>query len=176
MMILASDPASVRRLSRQLGDILMTKLARSSWGRRQMRADRIGRLIMAVVVLLTLLAFADGLRRMSVANVDRIWVETWRTFAYVVFAGLFAILASKPRSSPGVWELTWGHKTAVVLVGLWLGNEVPEVSLAVRIDFLLVVLIVVAWVLCRGWLSWSSKPPVSPMDSRVADVVDHGPR
>lgn len=123
-----------------------------------MRADRLGRLIMAGVVLLTLLAFADGLRRMSMANVDRIWVETWRTFAYVVFAGLFAILALKPRSSPGVWELTFGHKTAVVLFGLWLGDTVPEVSLAVKIDFLLVVLIAASWVLCRGWLSWSSNP------------------
>lgn len=123
-----------------------------------MRTDRIGRLIMAGVVLLTLLAFADGLRRMSMASVDRIWVETWRTFAYVVFAGLFAILAWKPRSSPGLWELTFGHKTAVVIFGLWLGDKVPEVSLAIKIDFLLVVLIAVAWVLCRGWFSWSSKP------------------
>lgn len=123
-----------------------------------MRTDRVGRLIMAVLVLLTLLAFADGLQRMSTANVDRIWVETWRTFAYVVFAGLFAILAWKPRSSPGLWELTFGHKTAVVLYGLWLGDKVPEVSLAVKIDLLLVVLIAIAWTLCRGWLSWSSKP------------------
>lgn len=123
-----------------------------------MRTDRIGRLIMAGLMLLTLLAFADGLRRMSMANVDRIWVETWRTFAYVVFAGLFAILAWKPRSSPGLWELTFGHKTAVVLYGLWLGDKVPEVSLAIKIDFMLVVLIAVAWLLCRGWLGWSSKP------------------
>ena len=123
-----------------------------------MRRDRVGRLIMAVLVLLTLLAFADGLQRMGTANVDRIWVETWRTFAYVVFAGLFAILAWKPRSSPGLWELTFGHKTAVVLYGLWLGDKVPEVSLAVKIDLLLVVLIAIAWALCRGWLSWSSKP------------------
>ena len=107
-----------------------------------------------------MVAFADGLRRMSIANVDRIWVEMWRTFAYVVFAGLFAILALKPRSSPGVWELTFGHKTAVVLFGVRLGDQVPEVSLAVKIDFLLVVLIALAWVLCRGWLSWSSKTTV----------------
>lgn len=67
-----------------------------------MRRDRIGRLILAAVVFLTLAAFADGLRSISIAKVDRIWVETWRTFAYVVFAGLFAILAMKPRSSPGM--------------------------------------------------------------------------
>lgn len=127
-----------------------------------MRRDRIGRLILAAVVFLTLAAFADGLRSISIAKVDRIWVETWRTFAYVVFAGLFAILAMKPRSSPGIWELAFGHKTAVVLFGVWLGDRVPEVSLAVKIDFLLVVLILFAWVLCRGWLSWSFKVEGDP--------------
>lgn len=76
----------------------------------------------------------------------------------MVFAGLFAILTWKPRSSPGLWELTFGRKTAVVLYGLWLGESVPEVSLAVKIDLLLVVLIAIAWVLCRGWRSWSPTP------------------
>jgi len=138
-----------------------------------MLGDRIGRLILAFVVLLTLVAFADGLRRTSIANVDCIWVQTWRTFVYVVFAGLFAILALRPRSSPGVWELTFGHKIAVVLVGLWLGETILEVSLAVKIDFLLVVLIATAWVLCRGWLSWSSKPQGSPSDAHITDVAVH---
>ena len=38
----------------------MTPLALNLNGGRQMQTDRIGRLIMAVLVLLTLLAFADG--------------------------------------------------------------------------------------------------------------------
>ena len=135
-----------------------------------MHRDRIGRLILAVVVLLTFVAFADGLRRMSIASADRIWIETWRTFAYVVFAGLFAILAWKPRTSPGVWELVLGHKTAVVLFGLWLGSHFPGVSLAVRIDLLLVVLISAAWVMCRGWLSWSSAMTIQPNAGHSTDL------
>jgi hypothetical protein len=38
-----------------------------------------------------------------------------RTVAYMMFAGLFAILALRPRNSPAIWELTFSHKLAVVL-------------------------------------------------------------
>lgn len=125
-----------------------------------MNRDRIGRAIMAVVVILSLIAFADGWRRIWMAGPDRIWIEGWRTFAYLMFAGLFALLAMRPRSSPGIWELTFGHKTAVVLFGLWLGATVPEVSLAVGVDFGLVILIALSWLLCRGWMSWVSLPRI----------------
>ena len=116
--------------------------------------DRIGRIVLGLLVAMTFVAFADGVRRMGLAGSDRIWVETWRTFAYLVFAGLFAILAWRPRTSPGLWELTFGHKIAVVLFGLTLGN-VAEAHLAIAVDAVLVVLIVLAWWLCRGWLSWT---------------------
>jgi hypothetical protein len=118
--------------------------------------DRVGRAPLALVVLLTIAAFVDGIWRMEVATTDRTWIETWRTFAYMMFAGLFALLALHPRNSPAIWELTVGHKLAVTLFGLWLGNAVPEVSVAVKMDFALVVMIATAWVLCRGWLSWAA--------------------
>jgi hypothetical protein len=108
---------------------------------------------MWLLVVLTLVAFADGLRRMGAAWSDRIWIETWRTFAYVVFAGLFAILAWRPRQSPGIWELVFAHKTAVVLYGLPLG-DVPEAHVAIAVDAVLVLLIAVGWWLTRGWESW----------------------
>ena len=118
--------------------------------------DRLGRTLMTLVVLLTIAAFVDGIRRMGIANPDRIWIETWRTFAYMMFACLFAVLALRPRNSPAIWELTFGHKLAVSLFGLSLGTAVPEVSVAVKMDLALVVLMVAAWVLCRGWQSWAS--------------------
>jgi hypothetical protein len=72
--------------------------------------DRLGRALMALLVALTIVAFVDGIRRMRIATTDRIWIETWRTFAYMMFAGLFALLALRPRNSPAIWELTFGHK------------------------------------------------------------------
>ena len=120
-----------------------------------MTRDKLGRGVMWLLAVLTLAAFADGLRRMGAAGPDRIWIETWRTFAYVVFGGLFAILAWRPRQSPGIWELVFAHKTAVVLYGLTLG-DVPEARAAIAVDTFLVLLIAVGWWLTRGWESWKN--------------------
>ena len=64
--------------------------------------DTTGRGAMILTALSTLVAFADGLGRMRAASDDRLWIEGWRTFGYVVFAGLFALLAARPRRSPGL--------------------------------------------------------------------------
>jgi hypothetical protein len=130
--------------------------------------DRLGRALMGLLVVLTMAAFVDGLKRMGVAPTNRIWIETWRTFAYLMFAGLFGLLALRPRNSPAIWELTFGHKSAVVIFGLWLGNAVPEVSLAVKMDGALVVFIATAWTLCRGWLSWTTLRAPDPGGHQAA--------
>jgi hypothetical protein len=118
-----------------------------------MTRDTLGRGLMWLLVVLTLAAFADGLRRMGKAGPDRIWIETWRTFAYVVFGGLFAILAWRPQHSPGIWELVFAHKAGVVLYGLTLG-DVPEAPIAIVVDTVLVVVMTAGWWLTRGWKSW----------------------
>src|SRR5262249_62276627 len=115
-----------------------------------MTRDKLGRGVMWLLVVLSLAAFADGLRRMGAAGADRIWIETWRTFAYVVFSGLFAILAWRPRQSPGIWELVFAHKNAVVLYGLTLG-DVPEEHAAVAVDTVLVMLIAAGRGITREW-------------------------
>jgi hypothetical protein len=38
------------------------------------------------------------------SRTDRIWIETWRTLSYLMFAGLFALLALRPGNSPAIWE------------------------------------------------------------------------
>ncbi|WP_428001237.1 hypothetical protein [Acidovorax sp.] len=126
--------------------------------------DKIGRVLMTIVVLLTLAAFADGVHRMVLAGPDRIWVETWRTFGYVVFVGLFALLALRPRNMPALWELVMGHKLAVSIYGLWLGSEILDAAIATKIDLVLVSLIALAWVLCRGWMAWSVWRAADPIE------------
>jgi hypothetical protein len=62
---------------------------------------------MALVVVLTIAAFADGISRMGIAITDRIWIETWRTFAYMMFAGLFARLALRQFTGDLGADLHW---------------------------------------------------------------------
>lgn len=116
-------------------------------------ADRVGRGLLALCAIATLGAFASGVAVIAAAPDDRLMVEGWRTLGYLVFAGLWTMLALRPRSVPGVWELVFLHKIAVsVYAFLILGA--PEAGTAAVVDSLLVVITAAAYVLCRGWESW----------------------
>ena len=117
------------------------------------RADRIGRWLMGLQAVATLFAIVGGVRLMSTAADDRLWIEGWRTTAYVVFAGLFLLLAVHPRAVGGVWELVFAQKLAVTIYAAVIG-DVPEARLDGLTDFFLVLLTGTAYVLCRGWLGW----------------------
>ncbi|HEV7975456.1 hypothetical protein [Amycolatopsis sp.] len=117
------------------------------------RADRVGRGLAVFASLATVGAFAGGIIAMTTAGDDRLWVEGWRTFTYLVFAGLFALLAVRPRQVPDVWELVLAGKSALVVFAVIVG-DIPEAQQAGIVDFGLVVVVALAYVLCRGWQAW----------------------
>ena len=123
------------------------------------RLDFIGRGLMALLSLSTVYAFIDGCRLVAAAGDDRVWVEFWRTTAYLVFVGLFAMLAIAPRTRWGIWELVFGQKVAVTIFGL-LNFDVNEARRDATTDLVLVIVTAVAYVLCRGWYTWRSQATV----------------
>ena len=120
------------------------------------RLDRIGRVLLTLLALSTIYAFIDGLTLVAAAGDDRLWVEFWRTTAYLVFAGLFAMLAIAPRTRWGIWELVFAQKLAVTVFGL-LNFTVNEARRDATTDLVLVVVMAVCYVLCRGWHTWRSR-------------------
>ncbi|MFI6277615.1 hypothetical protein [Streptomyces sp. NPDC050988] len=132
------------------------------------RADRIGRGLAAFASLATVGAFADGIIRMTDAADDRLWVEAWRTITYAFFVGLFALLAARPRQAAGIWELVLAGKTALVVFAVTVG-DIPEARLAGVVDFALVVVIGLAYVLSRGRQAWQpGTTDRTPGDTAVA--------
>ncbi|MEV4280933.1 hypothetical protein [Actinoplanes xinjiangensis] len=126
-------------------------------GRRSPGADRIGRTLMALCAIATIGAFVDGISRVSGAPDDYVLTEFWRTTAYLVFAGMWALLAVAPRAQRGMFELILLQKTlvtvhAVIVMGL------PGSAQTAAIDGALVVATVTAYVLCRGWYAWKRRP------------------
>lgn len=92
---------------------------------------------------------------------DRLWVEAWRTITYAFFIGLFALLAARPRQAAGIWELALAGKTALVVFAVIVG-DIPEARLAGTVDFALVVVVALAYVLSRGRQAWqpgTTDPP-----------------
>ena len=119
------------------------------------RADLVGRGLAAVASLATVAAFANGVLLTINATDDRLFIEGWRVSSFAIFAGIFALLAFRPRQSAGVWELVLAGKTALVVFGALIG-DVPEARLSAIIDAALVAVVASAYVLCRGWLAWRS--------------------
>ena len=116
-------------------------------------ADRVGRTLMAVNALATLGALADGVGRVAASPDAHLLTEAWRTLAYIVFAGLWAIIAVAPRRQWGIWELILIQKIAITaFAAAHIG--VPDAPKHVVVDGFLVVTTALAYVLCRAWQAW----------------------
>ena len=120
--------------------------------------DKLGRSLMLIASAGALVAFVKGVGYVQAAPEATLWVEIWRMFGFLVFAGMFALLGLRPRLSPGIWELAFFHKAAMVAAATQLA-ELPEVSLAGPVDALLVLFIAAAYALTRGWRSWAARGP-----------------
>ncbi|MCB5425256.1 hypothetical protein H0274_08305 [Altererythrobacter sp. CC-YST694] len=118
-----------------------------------MRSRVIGQVLMGLAALSAVGAFAGAVPLLADAEADRLWVESWRAYGFLVFAGLFALLAWRPTRSPLVWELVFFHKAAMVVTHLAVG-DVAEAAVAGMVDLALCAVILVSWMLTRGWESW----------------------
>ena len=117
------------------------------------RLDLIGRGLMAFNAVITFAVFVNGLFLMAAASDDRLMVEGWRTFGYLVFSAMWALLALRPRAVPGIWELVIMHKVAMSSWAMIILHT-AEAPLAAIADSVLSVTTIFAYVVCRGWQSW----------------------
>lgn len=115
-----------------------------------------GRGLMALASVGAIGAFVSGVSFVTHASAATRWVETWRMFGFLAFAGMFALMALRPRRSPGIWEIAFLHKLAMVISAHFIA-ETPESVLASRVDLALVAAIAVAYGLTQAWRGWSVK-------------------
>ncbi|WBQ04391.1 hypothetical protein [Kribbella sp. CA-293567] len=118
-------------------------------------ADRIGRGLLALCALATLVAFANGIAILFDVEPDRVMSEAWRTLGYLVFVGLFTMIIVAPRNQRGPWELIFLHKIAITVFGVVAAtSNTPDAAKTWPIDAGLVIATAIAYVLCRGWQGW----------------------
>lgn len=76
-------------------------------------------------------------------------------FGFPVYAGLFALLAWRPRDYPGVWELLIAQKAIIALVAAGLARgTADDAALPAWADGTLTFVLLIAYVLVRGDLAW----------------------
>lgn len=117
--------------------------------------DRVGRVLLWLAAAAAVAAALGGYGAAADAQPAVTVVETWRAYGFLVFAGLFALLAVRPRGYRGVWPLVIFHKVAMTVTALvYTRNPAIEGTGSILVwDGALSVLLVLAFVLCRGWVA-----------------------
>ena len=123
--------------------------------------DRAGRVLAALCAAATLVPLVGGLVvTLPDTPGDYLMTEGWRTFGYIMFVGLWTLVAVAPRGCPGAWELLLIHKSAVTLFAL-AQLDLPDAPQTAVIDGIIVLATGIAYVVCRGWRSWQVLPELS---------------
>ena len=117
--------------------------------------DRIAMVLLALAALGALLAFFGALGTTIAASPQAQIVESWRMYGFLVFAGLFVLLALWPRHYPGVWELVILHKSATTITAATLLQGATGSSTVVVVDGILTAITFVAYILARGYAGWA---------------------
>ncbi len=118
--------------------------------------DRIARILLVVVAIGAIGAAVGAVGIVADAGPMTRMVETWRLLGFVVFAGIFLLLAYRPRGYAGIWELAILNKLGLTIAALAYGTETEGAAAALAADGVVTLLLVTAYILSRGWRAWST--------------------
>ena len=118
--------------------------------------DRIAAALMLIAALGALFSFLSSIGPAVAAGHDAQVVEVWRSYGYLVFAGLFVVLAFRPRRCPGVWELVIFHKAALAFSAVTLISGAAGGTTVLVADGLVAILLIASYVLARGYAGWAT--------------------
>lgn len=117
--------------------------------------DRVATGLMLLAAVGALVSFISSISTVAAAGSATQVVEIWRMYGFVVFAGLYLLLALWPRRYPGVWELTILDKVALAITGLvLLGKGVTDAQTILIFDGILAVITLIAYILAKGYTAW----------------------
>jgi hypothetical protein len=119
------------------------------------RNDRIAAGLMLLAAAGAAYAFVTSIGVAVAAGPATQQVEWWRAFGFLMFTGIFVLLAFGPRRYPGLWELVILDKIALTITEVVLtGNQVANAASSALADGILVVILIAAYLLGRGYSSW----------------------
>lgn len=111
--------------------------------------------ILVLAALGAIVSFVVAASSIHTAGSETFVVESWQLFGFLMFAGIFLLLAYRPDQYPGVWELVIFHKAAVAIFVLAVGsNAVGAASVAI-IDGILAIALIGAYLLVGGYRNWN---------------------
>ncbi|WP_238717450.1 hypothetical protein [Natronorubrum halophilum] len=90
--------------------------------------------LLVLTALGAVLSFAAAAASIQSTRADAAVAATWQMFGFLVFAGLFVLLAYRPHQYPGVWELVIFHKAATALYLAIFASDAAGATVTVAVD------------------------------------------
>jgi hypothetical protein len=132
-----------------------TSEARAIDDGRAQPGDRVAMVLMILASTGAVFAFGGAVLTVVDADSATAVVEAWRMLGFLVFAGLFLLLALRPRNYPGLWELAILHKGGMTIISAILSRDGATDAGSVAVfDGILVLMIIAAYMLSQGYRSW----------------------
>lgn len=131
-----------------------------------------GRSLLIIAALTAAFASGMGIAQLSTAGSEHVVVDAWRAFGLAVFAGLFALVAWRPTSYPGLMELAFAHKVGMALIGWSQLGEARDSWMALIVDGLLALALLVAYVLLGCHRAW--RRPATPKSAPAEALAGRG--
>jgi hypothetical protein len=117
------------------------------------------RLLMGLAAVGALAAAATSIQAVRDAGPETLAVEIWRFAGFVLFSGLFALLAYRPLHYAGVWELVIVNKLVLTIAALTYASDADGAGGVALVDGILTGALLAAYLLSRGWRAWSYVTP-----------------
>ena len=108
---------------------------------------------MVLAALSALVATISDLPAVFGASPSATVVQTWRLYGFALFTGLFVVLAVNLKGHRGIWELVIANKLLLTCtaIGYAVHGGIAETSDILIWDGSQTVLLIAAYVTCRGW-------------------------
>ena len=113
------------------------------------------RVLVGLAAVGALAAAATSIGAVRDAGPESLVVEVWRLAGFVVFSGLFALLAYRPLHYAGVWELVIAHKLALTIAALTFASDADGAGQVAAGTDQVNQTVLAAYVMSRGWRAWS---------------------
>lgn len=139
------------------------------------RTQVAGRALLVVAALIAAGTAGFELARLGGSADATLISDAWRACGLVVFAGLFALVAWRPTSYPGVLELSILHKAAVALIAVNNTQAADAWGVAV-VDGIIALALIAAYLLLGCYRAWKPARPAAGPAAGPSDGARSGPR
>ncbi|GAA1115643.1 hypothetical protein [Nesterenkonia jeotgali] len=98
-----------------------------------------------------------SLAQLQLASTETFLSDAWHAFGLIVFAGLFALVAWRPRAYPGLMELTIVHSVGMFVLA-FTNQDAAGATATMILHGLLALALLIAYVVLGCVKAWGRQP------------------